>query len=242
MSLAQVTTAANQIDKERIGYQAISLTNFASNTLEPQIAAGSKIEIGGALFEAAAAESGTGWAGIANSNQVYFYLTVTGATAAFSYSTTAPTWDTAKQGWYNAALRCFGGCYKDSGGNYSLKWLYDEHDQVGSIKRYGDGTIGIPSITNAQLAANAVSVAKINLTLNAGSQVIAAGSSWTVPAGIYMTSWVGVSAAPGLVSVDGHDSNVVNWPGGMIISDGVNVVLKNVSGAFAATVYYRKLA
>ena len=63
MSLAQVTIVANQIDKQRIGYQAISLTNFALTT-EPQIAAGSKIEIGGALFEATGAESGTGWAGI----------------------------------------------------------------------------------------------------------------------------------------------------------------------------------
>jgi len=63
MALAQVTVYATQIAKQRLGYQAISLTNY-NNDLEPQIAAGSKVEIGSALFEAAANESISGWAGI----------------------------------------------------------------------------------------------------------------------------------------------------------------------------------
>lgn len=140
MAFSQVTVAANQIDKQRLGYQAISLTNFASDTDEPQIAAGSKVEIGGALFDADANESITGWAGIANSSDVYIHLTVSGSSVTASFSTTAPTWDTAKQGWYSGSVRVIGGLYKDGSGNYARKWLYEEK-QVASVKRYGNGAV-----------------------------------------------------------------------------------------------------
>ncbi|MEN6333794.1 MAG: hypothetical protein ABFE01_05995, partial [Phycisphaerales bacterium] len=96
MAGSQVTVAASCIEKQRLGYQAISLTNFASDTDEPQIAAGSKVEIGDALFEFSGNESITGWAGIANSSDVYIHLTVSGSSVTASFSTTAPTWDTAK--------------------------------------------------------------------------------------------------------------------------------------------------
>lgn len=142
MAGAQVVTAASCIEKQRLGYQAISLTNFTSDTLEPAIAAASKVEIGGALFEFASDEALTGWAGIANSSDVYIHLTVTGASVAASFSTTAPTWDDAKQGWYSGAVRVIGGLYKDSSGNYSLKWLYEEK-QIASVKRYGSGAVAM---------------------------------------------------------------------------------------------------
>jgi len=142
MAFSQVTVAANQIDKQRLGYQAISLTNFASDTDEPQIAAGSKVEIGGALFDADANESITGWAGIANSSDVYIHLTVSGSSVTASFSTTAPTWDTAKQGWYSGSVRVIGGLYKDGSGNYARKWLYEEK-QVASVKRYGNGAVDL---------------------------------------------------------------------------------------------------
>jgi len=140
MAFSQVTVVANQIEKGRIGYQAISLTNFDSDTDEPQIAAGSKVEIGGALFDADANESIAGWADIANSSDVYIHLTVSGASVTASFSTTAPTWDTAKQGWYSGAVRVIGGLYKDGSGNYARKWLYEEK-QVASVKRYGNGAV-----------------------------------------------------------------------------------------------------
>ena len=125
MSLAQVTVVATQVEKERRGYQAISLTNFALTT-EPEISAGSVVEIGDALFEAAANVAITGWAGIAVSSDVYIRLVVTGAAADPEFTTTAPTWSLTKQGWYDATetKRYVGGLYKDAGGNYALKFLY----------------------------------------------------------------------------------------------------------------------
>jgi hypothetical protein len=140
---AQVVTALLCIDKERLGYQAISLTHAADN-VAPAIAAGSKVEIGGALFDITGDEAITD-GGIANSSQVYFYLHVSGASFTASGSITTPTWDTAKQGWYNGTDRAIGGCSKDSGGNYTLKWLYEDK-QVDSIRRFLDGSTGMVPI------------------------------------------------------------------------------------------------
>lgn len=120
----QVTVLANQIQKQALGYQAISLTHFApSDTAEPSIVAGSKAEVGGALYEFTGDEAGTGWAGVGVSNTAYLYLVPAGASISWAYSTTGPTWDTAKQGWYNGSDRCFGFLWKDAGGLYQAKEL-----------------------------------------------------------------------------------------------------------------------
>lgn len=142
MAGAQITVAASCIEGQRLGYQAISLTEFASDTLECQIAAGSKVEIEGALFSFNSNENITGWSGIAVSNNVYIKLTVSGASATASFTTTAPTWSTSKQGWYDGSDRYIGGLYKDASGNYARKWLYEEK-QIASIKRYGNGAVAI---------------------------------------------------------------------------------------------------
>jgi hypothetical protein len=102
------------------------------DTSEPSIAAGSKVEIGGALYEFTGDEAGTGWAGIGVSNYVYMLLTPSGATVSWSYTTTAPTWDTAKQGWYTAANRVFGRLYKDAAGT----------GYIGKVMLFGSEALG----------------------------------------------------------------------------------------------------
>jgi hypothetical protein len=127
-----------------LGYQACSLTNFSDNLNLPAIAAGSKVEIAGALFDITGDEAISGWGPIANSSNVYIMLTVSGAAFTASFVTAAPTWDTAKQGWYSGLNRYIGGLYKDSGGNYTKKWLYRASSGgVQNLKEYGDGTIEI---------------------------------------------------------------------------------------------------
>lgn len=163
MSLAQVTVYANQIAKQRLGYQAISLTNY-DNDLEPQIAAGSKVEIGSALFEAAANESISGWAGIGNDSDVYIKLVVSGATATAAFTTAAPTWSTSKQGWYVGNDRYVGGLYKDAGGNYIRKWLF-LHEADKQFRIIGDGNV---SFSGADLTADEVATgANVNLSADA---------------------------------------------------------------------------
>ena len=120
----QVTTSANQVDKERLGYNGISLTNCAiGNTSEPSIAAGSKVEIGGALYEFTGDETCTGWAGATASQIAYILLTPSGASVAGSYTNTAPTWDAAKQGWYTGSNRVVAMLYKDAASLYQFKNL-----------------------------------------------------------------------------------------------------------------------
>jgi hypothetical protein len=141
MAFGQVSTVnAAMIEKQRRGFAAVSLTEF-STLLEPQIAAGSLVEISDSLFETDALESITGWAGIANSSVVYIKLTVTGASVSASFTITVPTWSTSKNGWYIGSDRVIGGLYKDSGGNYAQKWLYREHSgSFQAFKEYGDGS------------------------------------------------------------------------------------------------------
>ena len=120
---------ASQITAQRLGYQAISLSHM-SDTSEPKIAAGSKIEIGSALFEFTAEESITGWAGIAVSSSVYIKLVVAGAAVTAEFTTTAPAWDATLQGWYDGSDRYVAGLIKDSAGNYRHKWIFPTHDVV----------------------------------------------------------------------------------------------------------------
>lgn len=141
MAFNQVPIMANQVESQRIGHQAISLTNF-DNALEPAIAQGSVCEVGAALYEADADEPIAGLAAIAADNQVYIMLTVAGAAVTASGTIVAPTWDDSKQGFYSGAARAIGGLYKDAAGDYVNKWLY-EFIGVAPIKLFGDGTVGV---------------------------------------------------------------------------------------------------
>ena len=119
-----------QVEKQRLGFIGLSLTNYDNNSV-PQIAADSCIEISGSIFQFPSNDSITGTPSSGNIN--YIVLTVSGSgdsqivTASWATGTppTAPTWNTSKQGWYDAtnAKRYVGGCYY-AGGNYTDKWVY----------------------------------------------------------------------------------------------------------------------
>lgn len=100
--------AGSQVDKSVVatwfttataGFEATTLTNYDS-TLEPQVAAGSKLEINGDLYLFSSAESITGWAGLASDSQAYIKFVVAGTDITAEYTATAPTWSDSKQGWY----------------------------------------------------------------------------------------------------------------------------------------------
>jgi len=145
MSLSQIndygigdvnlTSLMETLDRQRRGYQAVSLTNY-DNTSEPKIAAGSIVELGGALFKCEADESITGWAGIGNNNDVYIKLVPSGTAATAAFTTAAPTWSTSKQGWYVGNHRYIFKLYKDGSGNYTRKRLLlpEPQEQIGTIE------------------------------------------------------------------------------------------------------------
>lgn len=99
------------------------LTNW-DTTSEPQVASGSRFEINGSFYEVApSAESITGWSGISTGAFAYVYATPSGSSAAFSYSSTAPAWDSAKGGWYNGTARALFRLKKTGASAYADKCL-----------------------------------------------------------------------------------------------------------------------
>lgn len=79
-----------------IGKHNVSLTNY-DNTSESQIAAGSIIEVGGALYKVT---TDTAISGSPSDGTVYIYMVPSGVTLIPTYTNTAPTWDNEKNGWY----------------------------------------------------------------------------------------------------------------------------------------------
>ena len=86
------------LDDQRVGKHQLTLTEMDSTTI-PQIAAGSIIEVGGALYKATAAVD---ISGSASSGTNYIYLVPGTEVVTPAWTTTEPTWSDAKQGWYGA--------------------------------------------------------------------------------------------------------------------------------------------
>lgn len=84
-------------DKNFKGKCAASLTEY-DTTAKPKLAAGSVIEVNGALFIADDDEDPSGSPA---DGTVYLKIVPSGSTATVELTATAPTWDNEKQGWYS---------------------------------------------------------------------------------------------------------------------------------------------
>lgn len=123
MAIEQINTAAFDYDMMLafiegtvIGKADITISEY-STTAAPDVKVGSKFEVNGALFKVLTAdETPTGYAGIANSTT--FYLMYDVSAEAFVFTSVAPSWNDALQGWYETGEtdRYFFRMYKDSGG------------------------------------------------------------------------------------------------------------------------------
>jgi hypothetical protein len=137
------------LQAQRLGYIALSFDEWTT-TNEPEIQAGSKIEIAGSMYTFGSAEDidpDGDWAGFANSTQIYCKLVVSGTSVTSKLTTTAPTWDEAKQGYYGTGVsvlhRYYAAIYKDSSGNYDRKCIYRGRNLIDSdtVKINIDGGI-----------------------------------------------------------------------------------------------------
>lgn len=113
----------DQLQNQRKSVIPISVTNFDSESLEAEIAAGSIIEIGGAVVLFSSDEAIDGWAALAAG---ICYAYVHGVNLTAHWTATAPTWDNEKQGWYDAtgAHRFFMRAVKLAGGEQSQKAIF----------------------------------------------------------------------------------------------------------------------
>ncbi len=182
MAGSQIEVSQTQLESQRYGYHSISLTNLGS-TAEPQIAAGSKVEIGGALFNFAAPESITGWGGIGNDSVVWINLVVAGAAVTAVFTTTAPTWSTSKQGWYSGLDRYVAGLYKDGSALYAGKHLLEQRHTpfIRETPLFGFQAISLTNFDNENEPAIA-----------AGSRVEIGGALYYFPAERAITGWGGI--------------------------------------------------
>jgi len=177
-----------QVEKQRLGFIALSLTEYDNNSV-PQIAAGSCVEISGSIFQFPSNDTITGTPSSGNIN--YIMLTISGSGDSqeieASWTTTAPNWNTSKQGWYDAtgAKRYVGKCYFD-GTNYTYKSVFgalhktnldDIADGYTYLKVTGVSTshqvqtasIANLNVTEGKLAASAVVQAKLKTSMGEAS-------------------------------------------------------------------------
>jgi len=132
MAGSQIATSVTIINS-LLGFQAVSLTNLSSSAATV-ITAGSKVEIAGGFFTFSTPETpdGASWTSIATGSAAYLRLTPTGIagaqTVTADWSTAAPVWDDAKQGWYysGSSIRYIGGAYKGGATSYLNKYLNSE--------------------------------------------------------------------------------------------------------------------
>jgi len=87
------------LDQTRKGLHSVSLTNY-DNTSAPQIAAGSVVEVNGALYKFTANETITG---SPTDGTVYIMIVPSTTTCTAEYINTAPIWSDDKQGWYGTS-------------------------------------------------------------------------------------------------------------------------------------------
>ena len=94
------TTMMDTLDKTRIGFHAVSLTEMDSAVF-PAVEAGSCIEINGALFHADV-EDAIG--GAPSDGNVYIKYVPDADEADPEFTNTPPVWDSEKQGWYSPTV------------------------------------------------------------------------------------------------------------------------------------------
>lgn len=114
-------TREQQTEKD---FKFCHLTNWDSTSI-PQVAAGSRVIVNGALYEFDSNETISGLAAVGNGNEVWFKVVPDGSTCTVEAVTTdGSSWDADKGGYYDSNDLYIGGCYKDGSGNYINKWLY----------------------------------------------------------------------------------------------------------------------
>jgi hypothetical protein len=111
-----LTNMMQTLDDTRIGFHALTLTEFLTTTI-PQVAAGSKVEVNGGLYKFDTNET---IAGTPAAGDNYILLKPSGDTITAEWTTTAPTWSDSKQGLYG------------TGGNANYRYAHFKVNKSGS--------------------------------------------------------------------------------------------------------------
>ena len=189
-----------QLERQRAGFIALSLTNF-TNDDEPTISAGSVVEISGSLYSVTSNQSITGWGAIAN-GQVWVKLAPDGTNPfTAEYTSTAPTWFDSKQGWYDdtGTDRYVAGLTKTGVSGYAAKFNLS-YDSRGS------------HITGDLMVIGRFPFTRVDR--------VTSTSSWVVPAGVYQVMAIAVGGGAG-----GGGQNASPIPGSGLSTTVVSALL-----------------
>jgi hypothetical protein len=126
------------VDACRRGYLAASYTNF-SGSAESALAAGSLVEVAGAVYSFTATAIDYTGAGSTNSD-LYIYVKPDAAVSTASVVAwgSAPVWVDSKQGFYASAAsttRAVGGMYVNTAGSYGHKYIYTPELTLQCVQR-----------------------------------------------------------------------------------------------------------
>jgi hypothetical protein len=170
------------------GFIALGLTN-TNTTGAPQIANGSRVEVGGSLYKCTADETigGTPETGV---NYVYCVPGTT--TASFTYSAAAPAWNSVKGGWYNGNNRAVAKFYY-TGGQYNGKVVLDSYNAIRAVNTEQS----IPTTGGEQEITGAVNQV-LSTTLDVGAY------RYEIRAGKGGTGGVSKEDLPGGTGADGE--------------------------------------
>lgn len=141
-----LTSVMSTLDDTRIGYCAVSLTNYATTGV-PAIAAGSKVEVDGALFKFDSEEA---IGGSPSNGTVYIKLVPAGSSITAEFTNTAPSWSTEKQGWYSPTAGEESCRYLPFGMTKSGSTYSGKHEMitpaVAGVKSFSDGAFSVSGL------------------------------------------------------------------------------------------------
>jgi hypothetical protein len=95
-----LTNLMQVLDATRLGFSAIELTEWTTTTV-PKIAAGSKVEVNGAMYKFDSDETITG---SPSDGLVYIKVVPSGDSITAEFTNTAPTWRNDLHGYYESAV------------------------------------------------------------------------------------------------------------------------------------------
>lgn len=131
MSTQQIATSVTAMVAQRLGYQALSLSEMDTSAITV-IKSGSKVEIAGALFSFTGDESinASSWTAIATGATASITLTPSGSPGSqilsANWTPDQPVWSESKQAFYLSAgsvIRFVGGCVKGGVASYRRKFV-----------------------------------------------------------------------------------------------------------------------
>jgi hypothetical protein len=120
----------NVLYAQMAGYNKLSLSNM-DNSDAPLVLRGSVVEISGVLYKVPENGANESISVTPGTGQNYVYAVPSDSGATFQYSTSGPTWDAVKGGWYNGNNRAVAKLYytgSSGGGWYNGKVILDGYN------------------------------------------------------------------------------------------------------------------